>query len=98
MSRRQNPAIADDRAAAEADLVVHIAVKADLPGIFAVRRRMSADDHLGVRLAERLTVQAADQANKQQQARNKSIGSRHVMFSRTDFWVLWGWRRGGAGS
>ncbi len=65
MAGGQDPSIADDRAAAEADLVVHRAIEPDLPGIFAIRGSGSPNDHLGIRLAQRLTVHAAGQAGKQ---------------------------------
>ena len=84
MAGGEDPLRVDDRAAAEADRIVHIAVEADLPRIFAVRRGRSPNDHLGISLAEGLTIDADHEAGKQQQSRNKDFDSPHVISSGTE--------------
>src|SRR5262245_41850442 len=79
--RGQDPTIADDRAAAEPDLVGIGAVDPHLTGILTILPRLSAAYHVDVGLAERLTMQATAEINKQQQLTGKHRNSRHVKLS-----------------
>ena len=67
MPGRQNLLIANERATAKADIVVHRAIEADLPRVLALVSRVSPYDHIRVGLSERLTGSAANEAGKQQQ-------------------------------
>src|SRR5581483_11552753 len=90
VSSGQHPLRGDDRAAAEADLVIHGAVDADLPGIFALIDRATSDDHLGVVGGKSRLTNDAGQRGQQKNFRYNSIDSRHSISPDTGFDVIEG--------
>jgi hypothetical protein len=86
----QHPLGRDDRAAAKADLVVHRAVNADLPGILAFIGRMAPDDHLVIVGGKSRGVNSTSERGKQKKFRYNYIDSRHSISPETGFIVACG--------
>jgi hypothetical protein len=76
VGRGQHPLRGDDRAAAAAFIIVHRCKDPHLPGKFAVRRDLAADDHLVV-VGSGKAVQSQEHSKRQQTIGNKLAYSRH---------------------